>query len=302
MPKLSRTIAFAAGLLLAHVPAFAEEGERPASPSLSFYGVSGNVVVPSGGEAVPALSARGLILGDPSQWFDERPSAWMARAKAQGQIGAMDDGDKSLGLGYGQVHAGVGRFEGKNLYYMPFVNYDVDGAVRDGDPRIIQSVVGGAELGARLSRGKTVVFAGVNSGMGGLWIGDGNEVRETRWVEEGQEQVDRYSATRWSSRSGLAVGASLTGRVGGDHQAGAVLFDGSGAVLPGLGKRFDAAVDVNLTDHIQLGAGLRVSQAEAVSSERGDVVVAQPFVRLTLSEHGGGGWRKAKVDSGSSDW
>lgn len=84
-------------------------------------------------------------------------------------------------------------------------------------------------------------------------------------------------------RVALAVGGSVLGKIGEDGHAGTVIFDGSGSVLVGQGAVVDAAVDVNLSEHIQLGVGINGSRLYE-NEEHGAVNAVQPYVRLTLSE------------------
>lgn len=123
-----------------------------------------------------------------------------------------------------------------------------------------------------------MIFVGAHSGVALAGGVHGTEI-DNRNVEMRPIEVSHVFG-----RVALAAGGSLLGKIGEDGHAGTVIFDGSGSALVNQGVVVDAAVDVNLSEHIQLGMGINASRLYE-NEARGTVSAVQPYVRLTLSEH-----------------
>lgn len=263
----------------------AQEG-NPNPNGIFTAGLSGNVVSVSPNSprlALPALGAQVGVIGDGNQFSSHGGNERVIGRVQGGAFGAWrNDGVRRTALSSLQIHGGAGIFdfeddgERTKTYYMLIGNADYDSLGTqspDTDQRSFISMVGG-ELGQKITTRKAVVFVGGNSGVGYINAQNGR----VPGLDSSKKPVMNKNTY---SRTTLALGSSLTARIGDENKKGTVLIEGSTTKLLGEGSRSNVSLDVNISPHIKVGGGMRQLHLRG-NGTNGPIDMSGPFGRVTL--------------------
>jgi hypothetical protein len=238
-------------------------------------GVSGNLFDLPGENKYPVLGglgARARAAGD----YEE----FVLRAGAEGYGGAGTNKSWTYGA---QARLGIGGFrEHFPLYLMGMIDADFDGVKCESNRKSARVIIIGGETGKYIysDRRTLELMAGANVGVAIIRADTGAKLPDS--AQSTTAELDGKI-----SRHVLSTGLSLTLTTGKDGQIGGLQVQCTGAALWRAGWQSSCSGDVNVSKHIQLGAGYRYSKLRSNEDEKMSIIT--PFFRITFG-------RSAKED------
>ncbi len=254
------------------LPAAAQQDKAPGVARIEGAFVEGRL---PGFGAGGALIGTGPFLSKTLPW---RPLAKLGPnffMKSSGELVGMA-GTNAQGWDYllgGRLQGGMGRIFDGGVYALMSagLDYDTDhGGYHKGHLPYQDAtlVTVGPELGKAWKAGKDgAVYAGVTAGYGWYdYVNGADPLAPTK--------------PRLVARAGLGLGASIEGRLGKPGVPGTVRFSGSAGVF-NEAYRANASADIDLTEKISLGGGVRRIHVKEHDPQLPDFTVVYPYARLT---------------------
>lgn len=240
----------------------------------SLFGIglsAGMVGGPQGaGNPLPALGGHAYRLGYNDDRYPDYDLDWGFRGAIRGFVGQSgQDFPRSQVAGAVQARGGLGVIM-KKFYGLVVADINYDGVMdKNKTGRETTIAFSGVEIGPRMRSENHLVFIGVQAGISGM---------DAYAYAPGEKSAS-------TAIHGLrkAIGVSVDGRIGGLGQKGAVALHGTGTVMEGRGYRTDAAVDVTVSEALQVGAEVR--QVHLDQKGQKPFSLTTPMLRLTV-----GGW------------
>jgi hypothetical protein len=234
-------------------------------------GVSGNLFNLPGENNSPTLGG----LGARAQMAGGEDEV-VARMGAEGFWGAGTNKSWTYGA-QGRFGAGVFFSVQVPLYLMAVIDAEFDGVKCENDRKSSRVIMLGGETGKYIyqDRGRRTLemLIGANAGVAIIRADAG--ARLPGGTQSATEENDGKI-----SRHVPGTGLSLTLTSGKNGKVGAVQVQCAGAALWGAGWQSSCSGDVNVSKHIQLGAGYRHTKLRSNEDEK--VSMLTPFFRITF--------------------